>query len=90
MSSMDPARTSPCCGSTSTWPALHASNVAAISRAVRAASPAPSRVGSQARRSRATAEIFGRAARNALIGFFGKLPPLQSALARKLAELDNR
>jgi 2-polyprenyl-6-methoxyphenol hydroxylase-like FAD-dependent oxidoreductase len=31
----------------------------------------------------------GRSVRNALIGFFGKLPPLQSALARKLAELDD-
>ncbi|WP_406855238.1 FAD-dependent monooxygenase [Alsobacter sp. KACC 23698] len=30
----------------------------------------------------------GRSVRNALIGFFGKLPPLRSALARKLAELD--
>lgn len=32
----------------------------------------------------------GRTARNALIGFFGRIPPLQSALARKLAEIDNR
>lgn len=31
----------------------------------------------------------GRAVRNALIGFFGRLPPLQAALARKLAELDD-
>ncbi len=30
----------------------------------------------------------GRALRNALIGLFGKLPPLQSALASKLAELE--
>ena len=30
-----------------------------------------------------------RTMRNVLLGFFGKLPPLQSALARKLAELDN-
>jgi 2-polyprenyl-6-methoxyphenol hydroxylase-like FAD-dependent oxidoreductase len=29
-----------------------------------------------------------RAIRNTLIGFFGRLPPLQSALARKLAELE--
>lgn len=30
-----------------------------------------------------------RTMRNVLIGFFGKLPPLQSALARKLSELNN-
>lgn len=32
---------------------------------------------------------LGRGLRNALVGFLGRLPPLQSALARKLAELDN-
>ena len=30
----------------------------------------------------------GRLVRNTLVEFFGKMPPLQSALARKLAELD--
>lgn len=33
--------------------------------------------------------VVGRTVRNTLISFFGKLPPLEAALARKLAELDN-
>ena len=31
----------------------------------------------------------GRSLRNAVIGIAGRLPPIQGALARKLAELDN-